>query len=56
MGLNGSIVKNLKSLYKGQQAAVRVESEITDWFKIGNAMHCIGQTIIVLQHTIQLVN
>ena len=38
MGLNGSTVNTLRSLYKDQQAAVRVESEITDWFRIGKGV------------------
>ena len=38
MGLNGSTVNTLQSLYKDQQAAVRVESEITDWFRIGKGV------------------
>jgi len=38
MGLNGSTVDTLRSLYEGQQAAVRVESEITDWFAIGKGV------------------
>jgi len=41
MGLNGSTVDTLRSLYEGQQAAVRVESEITDWFTIGKGV-CQG--------------
>jgi len=35
MGLSGSTVDTLRSLYAGQQAADRLKSEITDWFKIG---------------------
>ena len=38
MGLNGSIVDIVQRLYENQQAAVRVESEITDWFKIGKGV------------------
>ena len=38
MCLNGSTVDTLWSLYEGQQAAVRVQSEITDWFAIGKGV------------------
>jgi len=38
MGFNDSTVKNLKTLYKDQQAAVRVGSEVTNWFKIGTGV------------------
>ena len=34
----GSTENTLRSLYKDQQVAVRVESEITDWFRIGKGV------------------
>ena len=48
MVLNGSTVNTLRSLYKDQQAAVKVESEITDWFKIakGGSSHLCHSTVI----------
>jgi len=38
IGLNGSTVSTLRRLYENQQAAVRVELEFTDWFKIGKGV------------------
>ena len=35
MGIRAYAVKALKSLYDNQEAAVRYEDELTDWFKIG---------------------
>ena len=34
MGVSSSIVNILRKLYSGQQAAVRVEGELTEWFSI----------------------
>ena len=34
MGVNGSVVNILKNLYSGQEAAVRVEQELTECFTI----------------------
>ena len=34
MGVSGSVVRLLKNLYSGQQAAVRVKNDLTEWFTI----------------------
>jgi hypothetical protein len=34
MGVSGTVVNLLKNLYKGQEATVRVENHLTDWFTI----------------------
>jgi len=36
MGLCVKMVDTLKRLYQQQQPAVRVDSELTDWFDISN--------------------
>ena len=34
MGVNGEIIRPIRKLYQNQEAAVRVESELSEWFKI----------------------
>ena len=35
MGVDSQVVKVFKSLYDNQQAAVRIDKETTEWFRIG---------------------
>jgi len=39
MGLEKSTENVIRNLYKQQQAAMRVELEVIDWFKIGKGLH-----------------
>jgi len=38
MGMNKQVVETLKILYDKQQAAVRIEKELTEWFRIGKGV------------------
>jgi hypothetical protein len=38
MGVDNQIVKVFKNLYANQQAAVRIDKEITEWFRIGKGV------------------
>jgi hypothetical protein len=38
MGVDSQVVKVLKSLYDNQQAAVRIDKETTEWFRIGKGV------------------
>ena len=34
IGVNGQIIRPIRKLYQNQEAAVRVESELSEWFNI----------------------
>lgn len=34
MGVNGIVVSLMKRLYSGEEAAVRIEGELTSWFPV----------------------
>jgi NADPH:quinone reductase-like Zn-dependent oxidoreductase len=38
MGVDSQVVKVFKSLYDNQQAAVRIDKETTEWFRIGKGV------------------
>ena len=38
MGVNGQIIRPIRKLYQNQEAAVRVESELSEWFNIKKGM------------------
>ena len=38
MGLHRRTVSTLKSLYEHQKAAVKVEGELSDWFRVGKGV------------------
>ena len=34
IGVNGTVVSLMRRLYSGQEAAIRIEGELTNWFPI----------------------
>ena len=46
MGLDSSTVNTFQGLYRDQQAAVRIESGLTDWFEISKG---VRQGCLVIQ-------